>query len=109
MPTLALPTLAFLALAFLALALLTLAACGTGTPSARPPAALAPVAPMPSPDTCGAAGFARLIGQPATALERELILRPVRLIRSIEEPAANRLRIGFRIDPAERITSITCG
>jgi len=73
------------------------------------PAAVLPVLTLPLPDTCGAAPFAGLVGQPATALERVLILRPVRLIRGAEPVAALPGRIGFRVDGAGRIIGIVCG
>jgi len=88
-------------------ALLALAACAPGPPDAR---ALAPaIAAMPQTDTCGAAPHAGLVGQPATALQRVPILRPVRLIRGAEPVATLPERIGFRIDRAERIVGIACG
>lgn len=90
------------------LCLCALAACST-----RPPAALAPVDPVPAPaaDTCGAAPYGYLVGQDATALERVLILRQVRVTRP-NTPTADDLRpvrINFNIGADERIRSITCG
>lgn len=84
-----------------------LAACAPGLPDA--PAVAPVIAAMPQTDTCGAAPHAGLVGQPATALERVLILRPVRLIRGAEPAATLPGRIGFRIDTAERIVGIACG
>jgi hypothetical protein len=62
-------------------------------------------------DTCGASGLGRLIGQDATALERELILRPMRLIRPGTPVTADLMpsRINFEIDGGERLTRIYCG
>ena len=62
-------------------------------------------------DTCGAARFADLIGQDATALETTLLLGPVRVIRPGDavtmdfQPA----RINFMIDDNETIRMIDCG
>jgi hypothetical protein len=98
-------------------ALLLLAACGDG----QAPVAVAPVASayqppaLPLSDTCGAAPNAALVGQPATALERVLIMRPVRLLRGAAAavPATNPTRINFVIAPTpaggEVIQAITCG
>lgn len=94
---------------------LLLAACGAVAPA--PPAGSGPTpVPAPADDTCGAAPHAALVGQPATALERVLILRQVRLIRpgtAVTEdfvPA----RINFHISApdlagVETVTRIACG
>ena len=80
-------------------------------------ATVAPVAPdLPAfpdeqTDTCGAAPHAGLVGQDATALERVLILRQVRVIRP-GQPVTRDLRpdrINFEIDAANRIARIFCG
>lgn len=99
-----------------ALALLPLLAACAAPVTAPPPA------PEGAADTCGAAPYARLTGQPATALERELILRPVRLVRPGEDAASARPeRLTFHIATppgtpadtpvrlAERITGVSCG
>ena len=74
-------------------------------------------APLPTPvppaaqDTCTAAPYAALVGQDATALERELIMRPVRVIRPgmavTMDYRPNRLN--FEVGPGGRITRIYCG
>ena len=71
---------------------------------------LPPVAPV-TQDTCNAARYATLIGQDATALERVLLMGPVRVIRpdmavTMDYSAA---RINFAVDAGNRITGITCG
>lgn len=95
------------------LALALLAACGEIAPGAGSVVrGAAPVLPASPPgDPCNAAAHAGLVGQPATALERVLILRPIRLIRPgtavTEDFSPGRLNI--RIDGSERILSVTCG
>ena len=67
--------------------------------------------PMPETDTCGAAPHGGVIGQDATALERVLILRPVRVIRpgtAVTQDFAPG-RINFDIDGAGRVARIWCG
>lgn len=100
-----------------------LAACGGPSAVAPVPAqdrapVMAPVmAPVPlgADDTCGAAPHAALVGQPATALERELILRQVRLIRPGTPLTRDHVaaRINFHIaaspDGSETVTAISCG
>lgn len=99
---------------------LSLAACGAPPPPGidgvmtGPPATYA-VIPDPAQDTCGAAPHAALVGQPATALERVLIMRQVRLIRP-GTPVTEDVRperINFHIatppDAPEILTAITCG
>lgn len=84
---------------------LLLAAC-----VAAPDVGLPPVPPA-SADTCGAAPHAALIGQPATALERVLIMRQVRVIHPDAMVTMDFIpaRINFEIDAAGRIARITCG
>ena len=85
--------------------ILLLSAC------AQPPVpALPPGVPV-AEDTCNAAKYANLIGQDATALERVLLMGPVRVIRpnmgvTMDYSAT---RINFAIDEGNRITGITCG
>ena len=85
--------------------ILLLSAC------AQPPLpGLPPVGPV-TEDTCGSAQYANLIGQDATALERVLLMGPVRVIRpemgvTMDYSAA---RINFAVDAGNRITGITCG
>lgn len=91
------------------LALLVLLAACTIPPGAVPDPG--PPVPPPEEDSCGAAQYADLVGQDATALERVLIMREVRLIRpgqtvTMEYRAQ---RINFQIDAADTISRITCG
>ncbi|MCC7320188.1 MAG: hypothetical protein IT542_04320 [Rubellimicrobium sp.] len=103
---------------------LALGACGGAAPVPQQSAAVPAPAPLPvgAADTCGAASHAGLIGQRATALERVLLMRPVRLIRDGAAPDGFLPgRIGFHIaippgtppdlpvTLAERITAISCG
>jgi hypothetical protein len=88
------------------LALLALAACAPATP---PPPAPAPSG-LPGPEACGAIPYLGLIGQPATALERVLIMRQLRVIRpgdAVTEDFSPE-RINFVIGPDGRIASIGC-
>ncbi len=86
------------------LPLLFLAGCAT-------PPTLAPQPPIPASDTCGAAPHASLVGQDATALERVLILRQVRVIRPGQAVTLEFLaeRLNFHVGENGRITHITCG
>lgn len=92
----------------LALLFLGLVAC-----SAQQPAPVLPAKPVPigAADTCGATPYAYLVGQDATALERVLILRQVRVIRPLDAVSLDLrpVRINFNIGADERIRSITCG
>ncbi|WP_342078042.1 I78 family peptidase inhibitor [Yoonia sp. SS1-5] len=85
------------------LILLMLAACA--------PATEIPGSAPELPDTCGAARFAELIGQDATALERVLIMRMVRVIRPGDAVTQDFRpeRINFQIGPDEKVSDITCG
>jgi hypothetical protein len=95
--------------------LLILSACGRAVAPPGPLASAYQPPPMPLADTCGAGPHAGLIGQPATALERTLIMRQVRLLRGTEAavPASVPGRINFVITPTpvggEQIAAITCG
>jgi hypothetical protein len=70
-------------------------------------------APLPPQleDTCGAARFADLIGQDATALEKVLVLGPVRVIRPGDAVTMDfqPIRINFMINEHETIRTIDCG
>ncbi|WP_375254028.1 I78 family peptidase inhibitor [Yoonia sp.] len=68
-------------------------------------------APMPAEDTCNAASYATLLGAPATALERVLLLGKVRVIRPDQAVTLDFLpdRINFMVDEDGRIARITCG
>lgn len=84
---------------------LLLAACA---PVAQPP----DPRPAPAdPGACGAEARQSLIGAPATALERELILGQVRILRPGDLATMDFVpeRINFEIDAMERITRIYCG
>lgn len=85
---------------------LVLAGCGAPGPTAP----LRPSLPDPQNDTCGARDYANLIGQDATALERVLIMRQVRVIRPGQAITMdfNSQRINFSIDGAGKIASIGC-
>ncbi|MBW7922213.1 MAG: hypothetical protein H3C51_08960 [Rubellimicrobium sp.] len=92
--------------------LILLAGCAT--------APLPPPEPQAAADTCGATALAGLVGQPATALERQLIMRPVRLVRGAAQ-ATRPERLTFHIATppgtpedapprlAERIIAVGCG
>ena len=68
-------------------------------------------APVGAADTCGSAPYTYLIGEDATALERVLILRQVRVIwpEDAVEQNVRPERINFYISPNAVIQSITCG
>lgn len=85
--------------------LLFLAGCAATTPPKSDPV------PAPTDDTCQGAQYERLIGQDATALERVLILRQVRVIRRGDVVTQDFVpqRLNFNINVANRIASITCG
>jgi hypothetical protein len=63
------------------------------------------------PDTCGSTAYLRLIGQDVTTLERELIMRPIRIVRPGDAVTMDYSagRINFDIDRSGRIARITCG
>lgn len=88
-------------------ALLLLTACTAPPPSAPP----GPAVPPPGQDSCGAGPYGRLVGQDATALERELILRQVRVIRPGDAITMDvrTERINFDIGADGAITRIWCG
>ncbi len=88
---------------------LLLAACA---PLPQPPGPVpAPAPASADPGRCGAAERQRLVGAPATALERELILGQVRVIRpnSMVTMDYREDRINFEIDALERIARVYCG
>jgi hypothetical protein len=85
--------------------ILLLAACS------QPHQPALPSVPPAAEDTCNAAQYAGLVGQDATALERVLLMGPVRVIRpgmavTMDYSAA---RINFTIDATNHIAGITCG
>lgn len=67
--------------------------------------------PDPAEDSCGAAPHAALVGQDATALERVLIIGPVRVIRPGMAVTMDYQpdRINFEIGQDGRIVRIYCG
>ncbi|NBD30972.1 MAG: hypothetical protein GVY31_13155 [Alphaproteobacteria bacterium] len=67
--------------------------------------------PDPAEDSCGAAPHAALVGQDATALERVLIIGPVRVIRPGMAVTMDYRpdRINFEIGQDGRIVRIYCG
>ncbi|MCZ4259302.1 I78 family peptidase inhibitor [Limimaricola sp. G21655-S1] len=86
---------------------LLLAACAAYPPAPEP----VPSPPAAEPGACGAAERQRLVGAPVTALERELILGPVRIIRPGDVVTMDFRpdRINFEIDALERIARVYCG
>lgn len=78
---------------------------------------IAACAPTPPPlppvleDTCGARDYGNLLGQDATALERVLILGPVRVIRPGDAVTMDFRpdRINFGIGPDETVIEVSCG
>ncbi len=67
--------------------------------------------PVETEDTCGATELAWLIGQDASALERVLLLQPVRVIQPGMAVTMDYGpdRINFEIDTRNRIARIYCG
>ncbi|EBA12042.1 I78 family peptidase inhibitor [Roseobacter sp. CCS2] len=70
-----------------------------------------PPLPPQLDDTCGARDYADLIGQDATALERVLLLGPVRVIRPGDMVTMDFRpdRVNFKIDENETIQGVDCG
>ena len=97
------------------IAVLALCLCLTACSAAvSPPAATTPSAPSvppPGSDTCSAAPYSDLVGQDATALERVLIMRPVRVIRPgmVITMDFRPQRINFEIGTDSRIRRVYCG
>jgi hypothetical protein len=87
-----------------------LAACAP-MPAAPPVSSPGPSVPDAANDTCNAGANAALIGQPATALERVLIMAPVRIIRPGDAVTMDFMesRINFELDQFDRIVRIFCG
>ncbi|MEL6571702.1 MAG: hypothetical protein AAFQ64_08600 [Pseudomonadota bacterium] len=88
---------------------LGLAACSTRPPAAPPPPVQS--GPEGAADTCGAAPYRYLIGEEATALERVLILRSVRVNWPEDQldGASKPDRLNFNINALGKIVSLTCG
>ncbi|WIV50921.1 I78 family peptidase inhibitor [Marivivens sp. LCG002] len=87
-----------------------LAACSGGYVPPEAPASPQP-ASMPAVDTCEAANYAGLVGQPATELEKVLIMRMVRVIRPGDAVTMDMRaeRINFEVSGEETIERIYCG
>jgi len=85
-----------------------LTACGAGRLAL--PGASGPPVPAGAEDTCGAAPYAGLVGQPDTALERVLILRQVRVLRPGRPagPETRPARLTFEIAGDGTIARIAC-
>ncbi len=85
--------------------LAVLAACAA--PTAPPARAL----PEPEADTCAARPLADLVGQDATALERVLLMRQVRVIRPGMAVTMDFRpeRINFEVGSSGRIVRLYCG
>ncbi len=81
--------------------LLLAAACSSAQPSLPPQ----------TEDTCNAGNYANLVGQDATALEKTLLLGPVRVIRPGGAVTMDFLpeRINFAINQSGKISRIYCG
>jgi hypothetical protein len=90
------------------LLLIALAAC-TDLSTGRPIGV--PAIPPATEDTCNAAAQSALIGQDATALERVMLLGPVRVIRPGMAVTMDFSpeRINFDVTAAGRIGRIYCG
>ncbi len=90
-----------------------LAACTGGYVPPEVPASPQPSSesPLPALDTCEASNFAGLIGQPATELEKVLIIRMVRVIRPGDAVTMDMRaeRINFEVSGDETIERIFCG
>ena len=90
---------------FICLTLLCVSGCATHP--------IAPLPPLPAPeaDSCEAAPYAHLIGAPATALERELIMRQIRILRPGQPMTMDYRaeRLNIEIGPDERIVRLFCG
>lgn len=91
------------------LALLAVAACSTRPPTA--PDQPVRSGPVGAADTCNATPYVYLIGEDATALERVLILRPVRVNwpEDVLDGASKPERLNFNIGLSGRVESLTCG
>lgn len=85
-------------------ALLALSACAAPAPTPAP-------APAPTEDTCGAAGFASLVGQDASVLLATTFTTPIRIVRPGDmvtmdfSPA----RANFEVGADETVTRVYCG
>jgi len=89
--------------------LMALAACTTPATQATKP--VENQLPTGMNDTCGAVRYHTLLDQDATALERVLILRQVRIVRPDSIVTQDYLpeRMNFHINSANRIARISCG
>ena len=87
---------------------MALASCSTRAPAPAPPQQVGPIG---AADTCGASPYLYLIGEDATALERVLILRAVRVNWPEDAPdgSSRPERLNFNISQSGVIQTITCG
>ena len=103
-------------LTILTAGLMALSACGASIPAGggMGGAAVPPPSgsyPTGMDNSCDGERYGTLVGQDATALERVLIMREVRVIRPgmVVTQDYRPDRINFEIDAAGRIARITCG
>jgi hypothetical protein len=63
------------------------------------------------PDTCHAADYLSVLGQPRAALDTLVLTRPYRVVewRGVEDQIYNPQRVVFRIDAVGNIWNIDCG
>ncbi len=83
---------------------LTLAACSPEPPQIQPRL-------ITGPTKCGAENYQDLVGQDATALEKVLILGPIRIIRpdTVVTTDFREDRINFRLSAGNLVTQVACG
>lgn len=82
------------------------------TPIATTPnVGIYPTLPLAGADTCGAHAHKALLDQPVVAMEKHLILKPVRVIRPDTQVTMDFIekRVNFYLDKNDRIVSIACG
>ena len=93
------------------LAPLALAACMGGSPAPQPAANGATALPQGEADTCNAAAFSGLIGQPEAAVDAAPIFQPIRKIRpgGAVTTDFNPERLNFELDGGGRVRAISCG
>ncbi|MCA3438540.1 MAG: hypothetical protein INF48_14630 [Rhodobacter sp.] len=89
--------------------LMALSACAGPAP-ARTGGPANPVPPA-AEDTCGAADFASLVGQPVSRFSAEVRAGPARVIRPGQPVTMdyNPLRLNVLLDADDRIVGLSCG
>ena len=89
--------------------LMALSACAGPAP-ARTGGPANPVPPA-AEDTCGAADFASLVGQPVSRFNAEARAGPARVIRPGQPVTMdyNPLRLNVLLDADDRIVGLSCG